>query len=95
MTRLTAMIIQSRGDDVFCRATLSANDKYEGWICLYRNGRYDHDLLSTDAIYDTKKAAVEAMKDVVKEIRSMDLSRSHEPPPGPGTRLDREGRCLS
>ena len=73
---LTALIIQSRGKDVKCLAGGPSKDKrkYAGWISLYRDGEYDHDLLSTEDIYNSKKEAVNAMKKIVSEIRSMDLT---------------------
>ena len=77
ITAITVMTIQSRGKDVKCAAGGPDKEtgKYAGWISLYRNGEYDHDLLSTGPVYDTKKDAIKAMKKVVEEIRAVDLSK--------------------
>ena len=75
MTRITAIIIQSRGDDIRCQAGGPAKDngKYVGWITLYRGDEYDHELVSTEPIFNTEKDAVAHMEDLVKEVRAMDL----------------------
>ena len=80
MNMITAMIIQSRGDDIVCSAggPTKDNGKWVGWITLYRDGEYDHELLSSQPVFDTKKDAVEYMKGVVKSVREMDLELSPE-----------------
>lgn len=76
MNLLTALIIQSRGDDIVCDAGgPTENGKYSGWIQLYRNGEYDHDLVSTEPVYDSKQDAIFAMQELVKTVRAMDLKK--------------------
>jgi|GEM_PF-3903176 len=72
ISRLTAAIIQTRGDDVRCLAG-GPNDhgKWTGWISLYRDNIYDHDLLNTQPVFDSETAAVSAMEDVVSKIRAL------------------------
>lgn len=75
MTRLTGMIIQSRGDDIVCAAggPSRENGKFCGWIELYRNGEYDHALLSSPAIYDSEEVAIKEMENIVTKVRSIGL----------------------
>lgn len=77
MNFLTALIIQSRGDDIVCDAggPTKKEGKYVGWIQLYRNGEYDHDLVSTEPVYDSKQDAIFAMQELVKTVRAMDLKK--------------------
>lgn len=74
ISRLDALIIQTRGDDIRCLAGSPDKDgKYAGWICLFRGDEYDHDLLSTNAVFPNAQAAVEHMQSLVKEIRTMEV----------------------
>jgi hypothetical protein len=74
VSRITALIIQTRGKDVVCDVGgPSEEDKYYGLISLHRNGEFDHDLLSTEPIFNTKEQALIAMQDTVKQIRSITL----------------------
>jgi hypothetical protein len=45
---------------------------------LYRNGEYDRDLISTNSIYNSKQEAIDAMKELVKIVREVDLNLSPE-----------------
>ncbi len=75
MTRLTAMIIQTRGDDVKVDAGgPDDNGKWTGWINLYKAGEYDHALISTESIYNTREAAITAIEDVINKVKDLDLS---------------------
>lgn len=74
MTRLTALIIQSRGDDIVCTAGgPNKNGKFSGWIELYRNGEFDHALLSSEPVYTSEEVATEEMRKIVKQVRSAEL----------------------
>ena len=85
ISMLTAMIIQSRGDDVKCEVAGPNKDgKYIGWINLYQDSEYDHALLDSGPAFDSKDAALEKMESVVKQIRNMDLSP--EQPAGQGAK---------
>ena len=74
MTRLTALEICTNGKDIKCTAggPSKENGKYVGWIERWRDGNYHKPLLNSEAIYDTEKDAIKAMKEVVKEIQSKD-----------------------
>jgi hypothetical protein len=76
MTVLTALIIQTRGKDIHCDAggPDKTNKKYCGWLTLYNGDEYDHELVSTDPVFDTAEAAKKYMQDLVAEVRKMDLS---------------------
>lgn len=72
MTRLTAIIIRTRGDDVHCQAGGPDRDgKWAGWVSLFRNEAYDHALLTTKAIYASEEEAVAAMQQLVAAVRGM------------------------
>lgn len=72
MTKLTAAIIQTRGDDIKCEAGGPDNEgKYTGWITLYRKGELDRNLLNTPPVYNTEKEAVAAVTTAVEEVRNM------------------------
>ena len=74
MTMLTAMIIQTRGEDIVCTAAgPSEGEKYSGYIELHTDGEYDHLLLSSEPVYDSKLDAVNDMLDVVKKVREAKL----------------------
>ena len=80
VSMLTAMIIQSRGKDVKCLAggPDKSTGKYVGWITLFQDGEYDHELLSSEPIYETKGKAIKAMRDFVAEIRAVDLKKERQ-----------------
>jgi len=72
MTRLTAIIIQTRGDDVKCMASEpDKNGKCAGWIYLLKDGNIHTPLISTKAIYDSKEAAKSAMEEIVEKVRAL------------------------
>ena len=75
MNRLTMLIIKTRGKDIKCQAggPSKINGKYTGWITLFKDGNYDHELLNTESIYDTKEDAINEMKKLVKEVRKIKL----------------------
>lgn len=77
MTNLTALIIQTNDPkDIICDAGgPSKNGKWTGWISLYRDGEFHTDLCNTEAIYKTKKEAIKKMKELVKEIRKINLEK--------------------
>jgi len=73
MTRLTAIIIRTRGDEV--KPLVSQHPKTKKWasmVSLFKGEEFDYVLLSTEHIYDTKKAAVEAGEKVIKEVRELE-----------------------
>ena len=75
ISRLDAMIIQSRGDDIKVQAGGPSKDgKWAMWIMLYNGEEYDHPILSTQAVFDTEEAAIQHGKDLVAEIRALDLA---------------------
>jgi hypothetical protein len=79
VTMLTALIIQSRGDDVKCEYTGPDKDgMYTGWINLYRDEEYDHPLLDSGPTFKEKKIAIETMEGIVVQIREIDLNPPRE-----------------
>ena len=75
MTRLTGLIIQTNGENVVCdSAGPDKFGKYAGWISLFKDGSYHSSLLSTNGIYDSTEEAEKKMKNLVEEIRAMDLT---------------------
>jgi hypothetical protein len=68
MSRLTALIILSRGDDIHVTSAGPCDGKYIGWITLGEEDRY-RPLLNTEPIYDTSEQAEAAMRKVVDDIR--------------------------
>jgi hypothetical protein len=72
ITRITALIIATRGDDV--RATTSiqpdpVNGKWASFICLYRGDEFDHFLMSTPPIFETQAEAQAAGDEVIRFVR--------------------------
>jgi hypothetical protein len=80
MTLLTALTIQTRGDDVVCAGYLDKNtDKFRGAIDLHHDGFFHTHLLSQrEAVHDTEAAAIAAMEGIVKQIRVADLGAELE-----------------
>jgi hypothetical protein len=74
ITILTAMIIQTRGDDVKSLAGgPSAEGKYANYIYLFKeDGRPDHLMLSTKPYFNTSKEAVEFGNRTINNIRNSD-----------------------
>ncbi|TSC96925.1 MAG: hypothetical protein CEN88_256 [Candidatus Berkelbacteria bacterium Licking1014_2] len=84
MDHLTALIIQTRGDDIRCLAGGPDKDgKYAGWISLYRGDEYDHDLLSTNPCFQDEASAIKHMQSLVEEIRTMDIENPLDDLPTP------------
>lgn len=74
VTMITAMKIQANGDDVKCVAYGSKEGKYSGIVELWHGDDFHEVMLSTDPpTFDSKKAAVEHMEDIVKQVRDIDL----------------------
>lgn len=74
MTYITAAIIQTRGDDIVCTGAGPANNgKYSGFVELHADGEYDHLLLSSEPVYDSKLDAINEMLDFVKQVRETKL----------------------
>lgn len=74
ISRHTAILIQSNGDDIRCEAAGPHPDteKYGGWISLWRNDRpHIAPLVSSEYTFDTKEEAIAYMQDVVEEIRNV------------------------
>ena len=77
MTLITALEIQTNGDDIRCAAggPSTENGKYVGWISLWRGGNLHKEMLSTDAIFDTADEAKTYMESVVAKVRDTDLMK--------------------
>ena len=77
ISRLTGMIIQTRGDDV--KVVVGQDKESKKWamgIQLWRNGEFDHFLIDTQPAYESKAEALKCGNDLVAEIRAMpDLSK--------------------
>jgi hypothetical protein len=76
MNLITALEIQTNGDDVVCSVGGPAKDngKYVGWIELWRDGVLHKPMLSTEPVFNTAKEAKEYMEDIVKQVRTLELS---------------------
>lgn len=85
ISRLTALQIQTHSDHVKCEADgPNGAGKYTGWISVYTKWRWQP-LLSTNPIYDSHDAAVEAMQGIVKSISEIsfeDVFKSEIDMPG-------------
>jgi len=86
---MTALVIQSRGDDIHCEAEGpccavgdEAHGKWVGWINLYRDGEFDHPLLDSGPRFNTADEAIDAMKKLVAEIRQMKIENPLDSMPG-------------
>ena len=72
LSRLTALIIKNSPKvKASAKGPAKENGKWAGWILL-DEGKW-HPLLNTEAIYKTEKAAVRAMKELIKEIKESEL----------------------
>ena len=73
VSRLTAIIIQSRPDDIKTGATMDEKSgKWSGTIILYEDGNFDRQMVSSRPIYPSSDAAIASMDSVVAEIHKMD-----------------------
>ena len=75
INRITAIEIQTNGDNIKCSAGGPAkeNGKYVGWIELWRDGDLHKPMISTQPVFDTESEAIKAMENIVVEIRALDL----------------------
>ena len=75
MSRLTALIIQTNGNNIKCDAAGPSpeNGKYSGWINLWKRGAFHQPLLNSEPVYESEEKAIEAMKEVVKAVRAADV----------------------
>jgi hypothetical protein len=72
ISRLTALQIQNN-PKIKCEAAgPNGKGKYMGWISWYTPTRW-HPLLSSEQIYDSEEAAVQAMQAIVDEINRWPL----------------------
>ena len=76
MTLITALEIQTNGDNVKCLAGgPDKTGKWTGWIYLYRDGDIHKAMLSTEAVFETEAEALTHMEDLVTEVRELDLAQ--------------------
>ena len=75
VTLINAMIIRGQGDNIVCEVygQSEETDKWAGAINLYKDGFFHRTLISFDPVFNTEEEAVTYMKEVVKEVRSIDL----------------------
>ncbi len=59
-------------DGIFCIAS-GSDDKWAGHVYLAKNGDLHQHLVSTEAVFASKADAVTKAKDLVKQIRALDL----------------------
>lgn len=79
MTRLTAIIIQTRGTDVQCEAIQDSKTKlWVGMINLYLEGAFDHHLITSEPFYPSSDEAVAEMKNIVAQ--DLGLGKTQEQP---------------
>lgn len=72
---ITALVIQTRGDDIRCEAVRdNKTGRWSGHVNLYRKGCFHATQLSSEPVFKSSKAAVEAMENAVKQVRAMKLA---------------------
>ena len=79
VTMITAMEIQTNGDDVKCAAYGSNIGLYSGMVELWHSDEMHKVMLSTEPIFLTKKEAINSMEDIVKQVRDIDLDNVFKP----------------
>ena len=72
---INTMIIQSQGDNIVCEIYRRSKKtkKWAGAINLYKKSFFHRTLISSNPVFDTKKAAVTYMEEVVKKVREINL----------------------
>lgn len=75
ISKITAITIQERNDLLVSYAGPADNGKYIGWI-TYPSEQHCRPLINTEATFDTPELAEQHMRDLMTEIRSVDLTPS-------------------
>lgn len=70
---ITALTIQTQGDNIHCEGLLTESGKWMGCIWHYKEGTPHALLISTEAIFKSEKEALENVEDLVTKIRAADL----------------------
>lgn len=75
MTLLTVLTIQEGGDNIRCEVLGQdrKTGKWAGAVNLYYEDNLHTPLLTSNAEYDSREAAVATMEDVVRQVRAIDL----------------------
>lgn len=75
LTRLSVMTIQGNGDNIVCEVFGHDRQtkKWAGAINLYKDGFFHTTVVSSSAAFDTAEKAVAFMKEIVQEVRKLDL----------------------
>jgi hypothetical protein len=75
ISRLSALIIQSRGDEVRPEVLgqSTENDKWAGALSLYKGMEFDYHIVTTSPVHDTEEEVVPRMQELLDEIREMEL----------------------
>lgn len=76
MTRYTAYAIQNPVNDVRCEpiGQHTKTGKWAGAINLYHAGVFHTTLVSSEPAFESSEAAVACMKDVVRQVKALDLA---------------------
>lgn len=72
ISALTAIIIQTQGENIRCDAWQdNLNKQWVGVVDLYRDGNLHTTLLESGPLYGSREAAIQAMEEHVRKIREM------------------------
>ena len=66
----TALVIKGNGDNIKCEANMLTERLWSGAVVLYHGDVPHETLLTSTPVYESRKAAIAAMTDVVEEIRA-------------------------
>lgn len=75
MTRYTALVIQNTDNDIRCEpyGQHKETKKWAGAVNLYHDGFFHITLLSSEPVFESSKASVAYMKDVVTQVRATNM----------------------
>jgi len=75
MTRYTAFVIKNEDNDIRCEhyGQHKETKKWAGAVNLYHDGFFHTTLLSSEPVFESSKASIAYMEDVVKQIRAADV----------------------
>lgn len=75
ISRLSAMIIQTRGDEIKPEVLGQSGDtsKWAGALALFKGDEFDYYLVTSTYVYDTHEEALECMQSLIDKIRSPEI----------------------
>lgn len=77
ISMITALTIQGNSEEDLYTTSARDNttEKWSALLYLLHEGHIHSTVLSTKPVFETQEAAETHMRDLVKEVRSMDLSQ--------------------